>query len=223
MTNNNINEVLHKIQKELVAPKGQYNSFGKYNYRSCEDIVEAVKNLLPDGFTLTLSDEMVMLGDRFYVQAQAILFGNGDKVVTYGFAREAQAKKGMDDAQVTGAASSYARKYALNGLFAIDDSKDSDTDENHTERKEAQKKADEEYAKRTLDKETPEQVKDRLVKAIKKLDDSSKLSDFERNQKVIEARDKLFLDDVKLSAKVDMAVTDKQASFLQSPSQAAAS
>jgi len=137
----NINNALHNIQTELKAPKGQTNNFGKYKYRSCEDIVEAVKKVLPEGMALTLSDEMVMLGDRFYVKAQALLFGEGCQVISYGYAREAQTKKGMDEAQVTGAASSYARKYALNGLFAIDDTKDADTDEHRKNKQEAEKAA----------------------------------------------------------------------------------
>lgn len=122
-------EILNKIQKELKAPKGQKNTFGNYNYRSCEDILEAVKPLLGDA-TLTLTDDVVMLGDRFYVKATATL-RNGDATVEVSaFARESLDKKGMDSAQITGAASSYARKYALNGLFCIDDTKDADTQDN---------------------------------------------------------------------------------------------
>ena len=124
-------EILVKIQQGLKAPKGQTNSFGGYKYRSCEDILEAVKPLL-GGATLTISDEMVMLGDRYYVKATATLaITTKEKSVT-AYAREAIAKKGMDEAQVTGAASSYARKYALNGLFLIDDTKDADTMDNST-------------------------------------------------------------------------------------------
>jgi hypothetical protein len=114
----------------LKAPKGQFNKFGKYYYRSCEDILEAVKPILADaGCTLTLSDEVVLIGDRYYVKAIAWLKGEDvDEVVT-AYAREADNKAGMDSCQVTGTASSYARKYALNGLFCIDDTKDADTDE----------------------------------------------------------------------------------------------
>ena len=121
---------LIEIQKRLKAPKGQYNKFGKYNYRSCEDILEAVKPILADTrCTLTLSDEIVLIGDRYYVKAIAWLKGEDvDEVVT-AYAREADNKAGMDSCQVTGTASSYARKYALNGLFCIDDTKDADTDE----------------------------------------------------------------------------------------------
>lgn len=119
------------IQAELKAPKGQYNSFGKYKYRSCEDIVEAAKPVLfKHGCHLNLSDDMVQVGERIYVKAIATVL-KGDVVIgaSTAFARESLDKKGMDDSQVTGAASSYARKYALNGLFAIDDTKDADTNE----------------------------------------------------------------------------------------------
>ena len=122
---------LLQIQSELKAPKGQYNSFGKYKYRSCEDILEAVKPLcVKHGVILTLSDDIVQVGDRYYIKATAQLSKEGctDVSVT-AYAREALEKKGMDDSQITGTASSYARKYALNGLFCIDDTKDADTDE----------------------------------------------------------------------------------------------
>ena len=119
---------LTEIQKKLKAPKSNYNSFGKYNYRSCEDILEAVKPLLGDN-TLTLSDEVVQIGDRIYVKATAVFRDGATETRVSAFAREAESKKGMDESQVTGTASSYARKYALNGLFLIDDTKDADTDE----------------------------------------------------------------------------------------------
>lgn len=121
-------DLLANIQKTLNAPKGQYNNFGKYSYRSCEDILTAVKPLL-NGLALTISDEVVVLGDRFYIKATAsITDGNSVKEVD-GWAREPLNKKGMDESQITGAASSYARKYALNGLFCIDDAKDADSDQ----------------------------------------------------------------------------------------------
>lgn len=129
-------ENLLKIQKELKAPKGQYNSFGKYKYRSCEDILEAVKPLCERyGCLLTLSDEIVQVGDRYYIKATARIRCGDDYIDCTAYARESLDKKGMDDSQITGTASSYARKYALNGLFLIDDTKDADTDENHNERK----------------------------------------------------------------------------------------
>jgi len=120
---------LIEIQNKLKAPKGQYNSFGKYKYRNCEDILEAVKPLLKEQeCTLTISDEMVMIGSRYYIKATVIIKNsNGEQEVTTAYAREEETKKGMDSSQVTGATSSYARKYALNGMFCIDDTKDSDT------------------------------------------------------------------------------------------------
>lgn len=132
----NVYQQLALVQKELKAPKNQYNSFGKYNYRSCEDILTAAKPLCIEyGLVLTISDEIKQVGDRYYVESRAtvILLENGEKHTVCASARESQDKKGMDDSQITGAASSYARKYALNGLFAIDDSKDADTDEHVTE------------------------------------------------------------------------------------------
>ena len=118
---------LQEIQKELKVPKNQFNKFGGYSYRNCEDILEAVKPLLGNS-VLTISDDIVEIGGRVYVRATAT-FTDGDKVTPItGFAREAENKKGMDAAQITGAASSYARKYALNGLFLIDDTKDADSD-----------------------------------------------------------------------------------------------
>ncbi|MDJ0473763.1 ERF family protein [Pantoea eucalypti] len=119
---------LAEIQRTLEAPKGQYNSFGKYHYRSCEDILEGVKPLL-NGLFLSISDEIVLIGDRYYVKATATITDGETTHSASAMAREAVDKKGMDDAQITGATSSYARKYCLNGLFGIDDSKDADTDE----------------------------------------------------------------------------------------------
>lgn len=125
-------EKLLKIQQELKVPKNRRNTFGNYNYRSCEDILEAVKPLCHrEGLTLVITDEMVEVGGRVYVKATAFL---SDKEVTSqasGWAREAETKKGMDEAQITGSASSYARKYALNGLFAIDDVADADATNTH--------------------------------------------------------------------------------------------
>lgn len=121
---------LIEIQKELKAPKGQYNSFGKYKYRNCEDILEAVKPLLSTrNLFITLNDDIVAVNDRYYVKATATIYDDTGKEIahTCAYAREEENKKGMDGSQVTGASSSYARKYALNGLFAIDDTKDSDT------------------------------------------------------------------------------------------------
>ena len=125
-----LTEKLVAIQAQLKAPKDKTNNFGGYKYRSCESILEAVKPLLQaQGCILTISDEIVESGTRIYVKAKATLSDGEGEYTTFGFAREPESKKGMDEPQVTGTASSYARKYALNGLFAIDDTKDADTDE----------------------------------------------------------------------------------------------
>lgn len=123
---------LMAVQSELKAPKGQKNTFGNYSYRSAEDILEAVKPLLKEnGLYLNIADEVVLIGDRYYIKATvtAVDIATGEAASSTAFAREAAEKKGMDAAQVTGATSSYARKYALNALFGIDDTKDADTDE----------------------------------------------------------------------------------------------
>lgn len=122
--------VLTQIQSELKAPKNRKNKFGGYNYRSCEDILEAVKPLLVKyEASLTIWDDIVEVGGRVYVKATAYFTCGEFQTQVTAFAREAESKKGMDDSQITGTASSYARKYALNGLFLIDDTKDADTDE----------------------------------------------------------------------------------------------
>lgn len=127
----NITTKLVNVQSDLKAPKSQYNSFGKYKYRSCEDILEAVKpHLKKNGLALVVKDEIVEIAGRVYVKATAkVIDENGAEISTTAYAREPQEKKGMDDSQVTGSSSSYARKYALNGLFAIDDNKDADSNE----------------------------------------------------------------------------------------------
>lgn len=122
-----LRENLSYIQAKLKASKNLYNSFGNYSYRSCEGILESLKPFLNDmGLTLTLTDQVVMMGDRFYIQATATIKDNYSQETAVAYAREADNKKGMDPAQVTGAASSYARKYALSGLFCIDDNRDAD-------------------------------------------------------------------------------------------------
>lgn len=127
-------EKLAAVQRELKAPKGQFNSFGKYKYRSCEDILEALKPVLSkNGCAVVLSDSVEQVGDRFYICATATItdYETHEQVHNTAFAREDTDKKGMDGSQITGTASSYARKYALNGLFLIDDTKDADTDAYH--------------------------------------------------------------------------------------------
>lgn len=122
-------ERIVKVQSELRAPKGQYNTFGKYKYRSCEDIVESAKPILAKyHLYLNLSDEIVLIGDRYYVKATAVIGDEKEEITSTAYAREPNDKKGMDESQITGTASSYARKYALNGLLAIDDNKDADSE-----------------------------------------------------------------------------------------------
>lgn len=122
-----LQQKLIEIQAELKVPKSQYNKFGGYNYRNCEDILEAVKSLCAKHEIVPLlSDEIVMIGDRFYIKATAKVTDGKDEIATTAYARESKDKKGMDESQITGSASSYARKYALNGLFCIDDTKDAD-------------------------------------------------------------------------------------------------
>lgn len=120
------------IQSKVKAPKGQFNSFGKYHYRSAEDILEAVKQVVnPMGYSITISDTIICVGERYYIKATATLSNGKESWSVDGYAREEESKKGMDGSQVTGASSSYARKYALNGLFALDDTKDSDATNTH--------------------------------------------------------------------------------------------
>jgi len=126
-------ERLQSVQSQLKAPKGQKNKFGNYNYRSAEDILEALKPLLAaNGLALIITDDIVEIAGRVYVKANASVIDSiGAQIGSNGFAREAETKKGMDDAQIPGSASSYARKYALNGLFSIDDTKDPDSTNTH--------------------------------------------------------------------------------------------
>jgi hypothetical protein len=137
----NVHDVLHHVQMNLHAPRNQYNSFGKYHYRSCEDILEGLKKVLPFNAYVTLADEIVMVGNRIYVKATATLVYAGQSISNAAFAREEESRKGMDSAQLTGSTSSYARKYALNGLFMIDDVKDADTDEAKHQESKPERKA----------------------------------------------------------------------------------
>lgn len=130
----NVYEKLMQVQTKLRAPKSNYNSFGKYSYRSCEDILEALKPLLAEvGAIVNISDEVKLIGDRFYVEATAMFLDvdTGDSVVSRALAQEGDIPKGMSAAQSTGSVSSYARKYSLNGLFCIDDNKDDDATNTH--------------------------------------------------------------------------------------------
>ena len=134
MEDKNVYQKLMEVQSKLKAPKSQYNSFGKYSYRSCEDILEALKPLLNEvGAIVNISDQVKLIGDRYYIEATAMFLdaNTGDSIISKAIAREDESKKGQDLAQLSGATSSYARKYALNGLFAIDDNKDADSTNTH--------------------------------------------------------------------------------------------
>lgn len=147
-------EKVQKIQEELKAPKNQFNKFGNYAYRSCEDICNAVKPLLAKyKLFLTLDDEIQLIGDRFYVHATATLTDaeTHELLMNSAYAREEETKKGMDGSQITGASSSYARKYALNGLFLIDDTKDSDATNTETKIEFKNEEMKEGHYKRFLD------------------------------------------------------------------------
>ncbi|WP_442871828.1 ERF family protein [Anaerotignum sp.] len=153
-------EKIARVQKELKAPKSKYNSFGNYNYRSTEDILEAAKPLLSaEGLVLNITDKLENIGERYYVKATAAITDGEDSFFSSAYARECAVKKGMDESQITGSASTYARKYALNGLFCIDDTKDADTDEQEKERsKRAKKDAEPVYCTR-CGKQLKEEIK----------------------------------------------------------------
>jgi hypothetical protein len=157
-----LTDKLIKIQAELKSPKNQKNTYGGYNYRSCEDILEAVKPLLNKyDLAIKIRDNIEMIGDRYYVKATVII-GNGKNITkTSAYARETLDRKGMDESQITGATSSYARKYALNGMFAIDDARDADTMDNTKVEKKVEQKTN---------------VKSELMKKIDKCNDLEKLN-----------------------------------------------
>jgi hypothetical protein len=163
--NMGIYEKLTLIQNELKAPKNQYNSFGKYNYRSCEDILEGLKPVLKKyKAALYITDSIEVIGNRTYVKAVATLADSeieGASISNTAYARESDTKKGMDDSQVTGATSSYARKYALNGLFLIDDTKDADTDE-------YQNQQNKPYKKNTKPEKSEEQLNQEMAESVDK-------------------------------------------------------
>lgn len=156
---------LGAVQTQLKAPKGQYNSSGKYSYRNCEDILEAVKPLLEkQGLVLLMSDDLVNIGDRYYAKATAEVRDSTDSIFVTAYAREEETKKGMDASQITGAASSYARKYALNGLFLIDDTKDADATNDHGKSDKAESKPVE---KKALSNVLPIDLQSKLGEAVK--------------------------------------------------------
>lgn len=174
----NIYKKLIEVQNKLKVPKSQYNNFGKYNYRNAEDILEAVKPILENaGATIFIKDSIELIGDRFYVKATVsfVDIESGNVIETSALARESEEKKGMDSAQVTGATSSYARKYALNGLLLIDDTKDNDHDSMHqTDNKEPKK----EENKPNYDNKEKEEVIQKIVAKIG--------NDSERKKKIID-------------------------------------
>lgn len=177
-----IYEKLLKIQTELKAPKNQVNKFGGYNYRSCEDILEAVKPLL-DKYrcTLKIADELVNIGERYYIKATAKLI-DVDKetfIENTAFAREEESKKGMDCSQLTGATSSYCRKYCMNGLFLIDDTKDADTDE-YTEQQEKKTKKETDYRKQLIEYCNKNEIDMNEIAKEYNLSGSSKQEDFKK-------------------------------------------
>ena len=170
---------LNQIQTELNAPKNLLNKFGGYNYRSAESILEALKpHLAKHKAILTLSDEMVEVGGRVYVKATATLTADGESISTTAFAREPEDKKGSDQSQITGAASSYARKYALNGLFCIDDTKDADATNDHGKAAPAPAPAA---------KPTPPPADDMLAKIVEALRSQTTLSELDAKMKKAEA------------------------------------
>ena len=173
-----INKKLLNIQSKLKAPKNQRNNFGNYNYRNCEDILEAVKPLLlEEGCTLYIVDEIENIGERYYVKATVnfIDIESGENIITSAFAREEEKKKGMDSSQITGASSSYARKYALNGLFCIDDNKDSDTTNTGDTKKDKDEKVSDEDKKKAKKLENAIKEIDKLVNELAKVDEKTKL------------------------------------------------
>ncbi len=183
---------LIKIQKELKAPKGQFNKFGNYKYRSCEDILEAVKPLCAEeGVQLTISDEIVMIGERYYVKATATVTDGSESASVTAYAREEETRKGMDSSQITGATSSYARKYALNGLFCIDDTKDADTDE-FTEKTRGSEK------KKSVPKSNELTYREKLIIYLKEsgLSFAEVAKDYGLNGSTTEERFKEVLDDL---------------------------
>lgn len=186
-----LHEKLLAIQTKLKAPKGQYNSFGKYSYRSAEDILEAVKPLNAEqGILLTITDEIKEIGGRVYVVATATASDGTDELKVSAFAREPENKKGMDESQITGATSSYARKYALNGLYAIDDNKDADTDEHKQQQDNAPKKQQKQQAQKQQQQQekgfTEQELHELVEKYVRNIEalgvDRAKLIEFVCNK-----------------------------------------
>ena len=193
----NIYQKLSKAQNTLKAPKGQYNKFGKYKYRSAEDILEAAKPVNQEnGLLLTISDQLEVIGDRYYIKAvvELINFDNpNEKITKTAYARESLSKKGMDESQISGTASSYARKYALNGLYLIDDTKDADTDEYHQNTQ--QKTKSQNKSKQPVKSQDPEnKVVDKINQGYKMLEDELAMTTDQTNNAL---KDMLKVDDLK--------------------------
>ena len=171
-----MNDKLLKVQQELKAPKSQRNNFGGYNYRSCEDIFEAVKPILEkEKLTLRVTDELVLIGDRYYIKATAILSDGKETIENIAYAREEETKKGMDGSQITGASSSYARKYALNGLFLIDDTLDSDATNDGSEKPKVETKKAEPKKAATTEAAKPVETS-KTEDALMSLEDKTEIS-----------------------------------------------
>lgn len=181
-------EKIAVIQRTLKAPKNQVNKFGGYNYRSCEDILEAVKPLL-NGLVLTVSDEIVAVADRVYVKATAKITDGVNTLENSAFAREALTKKGMDESQITGAASSYARKYALNGLLCIDDTKDADATNDHSDNRTPAEKAKETRAETAQNIEYLREQADKCIDYLNKTAFPLSAKDEERVQVLLRQLD----------------------------------
>lgn len=189
---------LSVMQQTMIVPKNRFNKFGGYKYRSCEDIVEAAKEHMPSGCILLLTDEMIALGDRFYIKATAALARGEKSIEAFGYAREAREQKGMSEGQITGSASSYARKYALCGLFAIDDGVDDDsTGENKVVAK-------------ALPPATPlPELIERLKGAVDKFTTLDQFKEWQSKQPVKDARDRIFAENIKLSEELEDHIVEK--------------
>ena len=190
----NIYEKLSNVQTELKAPKNQFNGFGKYKYRNCEDILESVKPLLAKNkLTMIISDEIKHIGERFYIKATIELFDveTGETIITSKFAKEEETKKGMDASQLTGSTSSYATKYALNGLFLIDDTKDADATNNHGNEPKNENKSNNKNDKRPQKKETKKITIETFLDAIRKYEKEyqTEIKDYLVDKALIEIED----------------------------------
>ena len=185
---------LSEVQTELKAPKGQFNTFGKYKYRNCEDILEALKPVLAKNkLTILVSDMVENINDRFYIKAVVTLVDveTGESTTTQAYAREEENKKGMDASQLTGSTSSYARKYALNGMFLIDDTKDADTTNNHGNDQKNENKDTNKSDKRQQKKETKKITIDTYLEAIRKYEKEyqTEIKDYLVDKALVEIED----------------------------------